>query len=87
MFPLPEIHLTAEVIRFIEEKHIISVEVCPFPPLWYLSEVYITPETCVWVLAWEHSFCMKQTLYLLRNLQRLCKPTFPSLLSVVSVLP
>lgn len=49
MFSLPEIHLTAKIIRVIEEKHIISVEMCPFPlllssPL-YLSEVYTKPES------------------------------------------
>lgn len=73
MFPLPEIHLTAKVIRFIEEKHIISVEVCPFAPLLssppYLSQVYIKPETYIQILAWKCSFCMKK-LVPLRNLQR-----------------
>lgn len=64
MFPLSEIHLTAKVIRFTEEKHIISVEVCPVPLLLsstpYLSEVYITLETCVSIFAWKYSFCMKK---------------------------
>lgn len=29
----------------------------------FVRSIYY-PETCIWVLAWEHSFCMKKTLYL-----------------------
>lgn len=49
--PLSEIQLPAKVIRFIEEKHIISVEKClSTSPVFfsiYVKNMHITPDICM----------------------------------------